>query len=333
MVDVTGDDGGQLPALGLQHQPDAAAVDALPDFWHLRLDLRRWGAAPIESAVVTPHAWPPATAPLRVDLVLDDDQRAESACRALARACAQAGRTVAELAVFPSTPRAVRHARACFPDARIGGGTAFFFTNLNRLTLPPGIDFVSYTTCPIIHVADDCSVMQSLATLTTQVQTLRLCGVDAPVRLGPIGIGMALDPFGVGVVGEPHARLAMARDDPRDRSAFGQAWMLAYLCQMVASGVQTLTVAHAEAFRPLQPLAGRSGCRVMALHNPQPDQLAVLALRMGPGYQVWAANLGSAPRQLVLRLPGRVPTPALPLQPHALACHFFHDPDKQRNSP
>lgn len=333
IVDLTGEDGGRLPALGLQHQSDAPAPDALPDFWHLRHDLRGWGGLPVQGLFGAPNAWPPATAPMRVDLVLDDDHRAESACRMLARACVEAGREVAELALFPSTARSVEQARTFFPAARIGGGTAFFFTHLNRLTLPSGLDFVSYTTCPIVHVADDLSVMQSLGTLATQVQSLRMRGVDGPVRVGPAGIGMALDPFGVGVVGESHERLAMARDDPRDHSTFGQAWMLAYLCRMVDAGAQALTVAHATAFRPLQPLAGRPGCHVLALHNPHPDRVAVLALRMGSGYQVWAANLAAEPQQLAMRLPGRALTPTLSLAPNALVCHFFHDPDKQRTSP
>ncbi len=332
IVDVPGEDGGRLPALGLQHQLDASAADALPDFWHQRHDLRQSGGLPVQGLFGVPVTWPPATAPMRVDLVMDDDQHAESACRALAHACAKAGRVVAELALFPTTARSLEHARACFPSTRVGGGTAFFFTHLNRLTLPPGLDFVTYTTCPIVHVADDLSVMQSLGTLVTQVQTLRMRGVDGPVRVGPVGIGMALDPFGVGVVGESYARLAMARDDPRDRTAFGQAWMLAYLCRMIDAGVQALTVAHAAAFRPLQALAGRPGCDVLALHNPYPDRLAVLALRMGSGYQVWAANLVTEPQQLALRLPGRSLTTTLLLAPHALVCRFFHEPEQQRTS-
>ena len=124
----------------------------------------------------------------------------------------------------------------------------------------------------------------------------------------------------------------MARDDPRDRTAFGQAWMLAYLCRMIDAGVQALTVAHAAAFRPLQALAGRPGCDVLALHNPYPDRLAVLALRMGSGYQVWADNLVTEPQQLALRLPGRSLTTTLLLAPHALVCRFFHEPEQQRTS-
>jgi hypothetical protein len=47
-------------------------------------------------------------------------------------------------------------ARMAFPKARIGGGAHGFFTELNRRRpLVHFLDFISFTTTPIVHAADD----------------------------------------------------------------------------------------------------------------------------------------------------------------------------------
>lgn len=53
-------------------------------------------------------------------------------------------------------------AHAAFPGIRIGGGMLSYFTELNRKRVPDGqLDFVSHCTNPIVHAADDLSVMQT----------------------------------------------------------------------------------------------------------------------------------------------------------------------------
>ncbi len=322
-VVVCADSVGSLPALGLlETSENVVARDRMPALSHLRIDLRRWSSTAVQAPWVSDALFAHTATALRVDLVLADDAHAPAACEQLSAACAARRVVVSELAIFPSSARAVYAARTCFPKARIGGGTPFFFTQLNRLELPPGLDFVTYSTCPIIHVADDVSVMQSLCTLTEQVASLRARGIDLPVHVGPVGIGMSLDPFGVDVRLEPGSAVAMASDDARDHSPFGQAWVLAYLCRMVSAGVASVTLAHAGVFNVLGALVACQGAPVRRVRNPDPDRLAVLAMDDGTTCQAWVANLSPQSLDIALELP-RVPRHQLVrLAPCTWACRY-----------
>lgn len=320
-VGVSAESTGHLPALGLLASAEntVAGVRA-PAFSHLRLDLRQWSPAATLDLLATRTVLSGTGTPLRVDLILADDADAVEACRQLAAACVAHSAVVSALAIFPTSARALRAARACFPHARIGGGTPFFFTQLNRLALPPQLDFVTYTTCPIIHVADDLSVMQSLATLQEQVTSLRARGVDAPVHVGPVGIGMSMDPFGVQVRSEPRSPVAMARDDARDHAVFGQAWMLGYLSRMTAAGIASVTLAHADVLDALNALAARRGAPVCRVRNPDPDRVAVLALDDGRSCQAWVANLSLQSLDIRLALPRTKRPHMLHLTPGSWVC-------------
>ncbi|MCZ4315529.1 hypothetical protein O4H66_19150 [Comamonadaceae bacterium G21597-S1] len=314
---VSADSTARLPALGvLANADNAVACARVPALSHLRIDLRAGSPGSASSPLTSPSLFSHTLTPLRVDLILDGDADAAPACRQLSEACVTHGIVVTALAIFPTSARAVQAARTCFPHARIGGGTPFFFTHLNRLVLPPRLDFVTYTTCPIIHVADDLSVMQSLATLPEQLATLRARGVDAPVHVGPVGIGMSIDPFGVHVRHEPGSPVAMARDDARDHTAFGQAWMLGYLSRMTAAGVASVTLAHADVFNALGALVARQGAPVCRVRNPDPDRLAVLALDDGISCQAWVANLSPQSLDIALVLPRATRQQSLRLAPY-----------------
>src|SRR5262249_43202153 len=61
----------------------------------------------------------------------------------------------------PSLEALYDAARETFPGRRVGGGMFSFFTELNRKHPPAEhLDFVMNTTCPIVHAADDRSVME-----------------------------------------------------------------------------------------------------------------------------------------------------------------------------
>src|SRR5215510_6415412 len=67
-----------------------------------------------------------------------------------------------------------RAARAAFPGIPLGGGMFSFFTELNRKRPPADLlDFVTHTTCPIVHAADDISVMETLEALPYVIQSTR----------------------------------------------------------------------------------------------------------------------------------------------------------------
>ena len=135
-------------------------------------------------------------------------------------------------------------ARRAFPGALIGGGSLAYFTELNCNPPPaPAIDFITHTTCPIIHAADDDSVMETLETLPWIFQsTLHLAGAAA-YWLGSTAIGMRHNPYGAAPAPNPnHQRVAMAKEDPRQRGLFAAAFYVAYAAKAVQSGVAVLAL-------------------------------------------------------------------------------------------
>ncbi len=70
---------------------------------------------------------------------------------------------------MPSFEETYAAAHAAFPAAKLGGGMAAYFTELNRKRPPAGpLDYVTHTTCPTVHAADDRSVMETNAALGHQ---------------------------------------------------------------------------------------------------------------------------------------------------------------------
>ncbi|SIT58448.1 conserved hypothetical protein [Mesorhizobium prunaredense] len=125
----------------------------------------------------------------------------------------QAGLALSAIAVSPSVDRqstppgsawpecppledVYAAARRAFPDIRLGGGMFSYFTELNRKRVPADLlDFVSHCTCPIVHAADDLSVMQSLEALPFITQSARTIFGAKPYRIGPSTIAMRQNPM------------------------------------------------------------------------------------------------------------------------------------------
>ncbi len=90
--------------------------------------------------------------------------------------------------VWPACPpleEVYAAARQAFPNLPLGGGMFSYFTELNRKRPPVELlDFVTHCTCPIVHDADDRSVMQSLEALPFILRSAR--AIIGP-RAGPTG--------------------------------------------------------------------------------------------------------------------------------------------------
>ena len=119
-----------------------------------------------------------------------------------------------------------------------------FFTELNRKRVPTqALDFVMNTTCPIVHAADDRSVMETLEALPFQVSTARAFIGNAKHRVGPSAIGCRDNPHGATFTPNPdNRRVCLAKMDPRMRGLFGAAWMLGYVATLARSGVAAITL-------------------------------------------------------------------------------------------
>ena len=145
----------------------------------------------------------------------------------------------------PELDALYRAARAAFPGIRLGGGMFSFFTELNRKRPPAELlDFITNTTSPIVHAADDRSVMETLEALPWQIKTAHIFSNGTPHRVGPSGIGARDNPHGATYSENPdNGRICLAKMDPRQRGLFSAAWTLAYVAELVHAGVDRISMA------------------------------------------------------------------------------------------
>jgi hypothetical protein len=214
-------------------------------------------------------------------------------------------------------------ARAAFPDIRIGGGMLSYFTELNRKRAPSAsLDFITHCTNPIVHAADDQSIMQTLEALPFITRSTRAIYGDKPYRIGPSTIAMRQNPYGSRTMDNPDgSRLPMANMDPRHNGLFGAAFALGYAARVAPAGLERLTLsaltgpfgliagagepAIEGGVRPLfhvvKALAALAGCEWLECLSSHPSRIVGLAARHPTGAEVLLlANLTPADQQVQL---------------------------------
>jgi hypothetical protein len=220
----------------------------------------------------------------------------------------------------PTLAEIYRAARAAFPGVRIGGGTFAFFTELNRKRPPTdNLDFVTHTTCPIVHAADDVSVMETLEALPYVVQSAKAFINGKAYCIGPSSIPARLNPYGASTASNPNnGRVCLSDMDPRQRGLYGAAWTLGYVAALAGGGLSAITLGAAtgpagmiyrrtnyaqpyfdEAGAPsvyplyhvIAGLAAASGSKVIVAKSGAPSKVAALAIRGKSGATLWLANL------------------------------------------
>ncbi|YCI04888.1 hypothetical protein M1D34_24000 [Ensifer sp. D2-11] len=259
---------GRLPQIGIGLRPDAAGEELHnagllkqvgarhlvchfdPDAGHGVTDLRHFrGMADASGCSVTLECFVPCRLPL-------DEELGE-----IAQLVRQSGLDLASLAVSPSVDRQstppgsvwpecpplediYAAARKAFPDVPLGGGMFSYFTELNRKRVPAeGLSYVTHCTNPIVHAADDTSVMQTFEALRDVTRSVRAIYGAKPYRIGPSTIAMRQNPYGSATKDNPFGkRIAMAARDPRHNALFGAAWTLAYAATVADAEPELLTL-------------------------------------------------------------------------------------------
>jgi hypothetical protein len=213
-------------------------------------------------------------------------------------------------------------AREAFPGVAIGGGMLTYFTELNRKRPPVELlDFVSHCTCPIVHAADDLSVMQTLEAMPSITRSARaIIGKGKPYWIGPSTIGMRQNPYGSRVMNNPeNRRITMTDHDPRQTSLFAAAWMIGYAAATAEGYLQVLTVGaltgplglastnavgeitYHPAFYAAQGLSSIGGRPRYRCHSSRPDAIAAVAGTDSDGNRLgWIANLTGQNQTVVL---------------------------------
>jgi len=147
----------------------------------------------------------------------------------------------------PPLAEIYRAARRAFPGVTLGGGMFSFFTELNRKRPPAELlDFVTHTTSPIVHAADDVSVMETLEALPYVIKSAKAFIGDKPYRVGPSAIPARQNPYGAASAPNPNnERVCLAKMDPRQRGLFGAAWTLGYIACFAHGGLEAITMGAA----------------------------------------------------------------------------------------
>ncbi len=233
--------------------------------------------------------------------------------------------------VWPPCPEPAeiyRAARAAFPGKPLGGGMFSYFTELNRKRPPAELlDFVVHTTCPIVHAADDVSVMETLEALPHVIASTRAFAGGKPYRVGPSALGARDNPYGATAAGNPqNGRVALARMDPRQRGLFGAAWQLGYIAHMAAGGVDAVALSapvgefglvYAEmpfaqpwfdrrgsgvypGYHVLRGMAAAAGRPRLATEWAEGSLIQAVAYEGPDGPVLWLANLTDQSRQVLI---------------------------------
>jgi D-apionolactonase len=209
-------------------------------------------------------------------------------------------------------------ARKAFPGVRLGGGMMSYFTELNRKRVPGDlIDYVSHCTNPIVHAADDLSVMQTFEALAHVTASTRAIYGDKPYRLGPSTIAMRQNPYGSATKDNPFlSRIPMANVDPRHNGQFGAAWTLAYAATVASAGPEVLTLSTlagpfgliagggepsaAGELRPLGQVILRLGALAGETYHAVETSRPDLVLGLAVAGRVLLANITSEPQLVAL---------------------------------
>ncbi|RVD18793.1 MAG: hypothetical protein EOS73_17625 [Mesorhizobium sp.] len=219
-------------------------------------------------------------------------------------------------------------ARCAFPDICLGGGMFSYFTELNRKRVPADqLDFITHCTCPIVHAADDLSIMQSLEALPFITRSARAIFGAKPYRIGPSTIAMRQNPYGSATKPNPGGqRVAMADSDPRHTGQFAAAWTIGYAARVAPVGLEMLTLSsftgpfgvlassgepvaegsHRPIFQPIKGLCELAGLAHVSARTSDETKVLALAGRSASGKTIaWLANLTAEDVQVDISAFGR----------------------------
>jgi D-apionolactonase len=201
----------------------------------------------------------------------------------------------------------------------LGGGMLSYFTELNRKPAPKGVfDFITHTACPIVHAADDLSVMETLESMPWIIASTRAMIGTSPYHMGPTSIPCRDNPYGAREAANPsNGRVCLSDMDPRQRGLFAAAWNLGLVAAAAkgrldavslgaVTGPQGLIYRKASYMQPgfdggdaavypvyhiLAGLGRGSGAKHIETESGAPGKVVTLAYETKAGPVLWLANL------------------------------------------
>lgn len=146
----------------------------------------------------------------------------------------------------------IPHLKSQLPKVKIGIGTDYNFTELNRNRFEPGdADFITFSYHPQVHAFDDLSLMENTETLRYQVESAEKL-YQKPVHVSFISLRQRANPYATN-----SADFSIPIDkqiDERQKTEFGAAWVKSALEHLSATNVASVTL-----FRTIGELGILSG--------------------------------------------------------------------------
>jgi hypothetical protein len=180
-------------------------------------------------------------------------------------------------------PETLAAARAAFSgyvhDLRIGGGTDAYFTELNRKRVSPHLtlDALAFSVNPQVHAFDKASLVETLPTLTTILDSTRLFAGETPLAVTPITLKPRWNPSATAADTPIQADVMPRQVDVRQMSLFGAGWTLGSIASLTGAA----SVTYFETTGWLGVMEREQGA-------PLPEQFPSISDGVYPMYHVFA---------------------------------------------
>jgi hypothetical protein len=334
---------GPLPRLGLGVASHGQALNEqelsrlkMLNLAHLRVDLNL--GQPGYDVTLRQAAVEASQLGIRLEVALHLSDGADEALQALLPVLAEIKPAIWAWLIFhenesSTTEKWLKLARERLttydPAAQIGGGTDFFFTELNCVRPPVQVmDLVSYSINPQIHAFDNASLIETLEAQASTVESARQFVGDLPLAISPVSFKMRFNPNATGPEPEPEPGELPPQVDVRQMSLFGAGWTVGSLKYLSESGAQSLTYYETTGWRGVMERAAGSpipekfhslpggvfplyhvladvgefaGGEIIPATSSDPLRLDGLALHKSGKRRVIVANLTSEPQQVTVR--------------------------------
>jgi hypothetical protein len=130
--------------------------------------------------------------------------------------------------------------RKVWQQTRIGAGTNYNFTELNRNRLATDkVDFVAYSVHPQVHAFDNRSMAETLDTQGDTVQTAGTFVDSVPIHVSPVTLRQRVNPY----AHDPKDReqTNSQKADPRQPSLWAAGWTLGSIKYLAEAGAESIT--------------------------------------------------------------------------------------------
>ena len=179
--------------------------------------------------------------------------------------------------------------RSSWPGVKIGAGTNYNFTELNRNRFDAGVmDFISFSIHPQEHAFDNQSLIENIEGQSEVVKSLHQLYPDKSIHISPLTLRKRFNPYST----DPGAKIITneERADPRQKVQFGSLFTM--------GSIKALSEAKVDAITLFQT-AGNQGV-VSEEGNPYPVYTLLHELRDKPYHFIGTKSSNTLKAEAIL---------------------------------